>query len=543
MRPIILLQARTNSSRLPGKVLLPVEGIPVVVLAALRAANTGLRVVVVTSQEKSDDELCSVLDSHNAEFFRGDLENTLKRFVDALEGEADDQIVVRLTGDNVVPDGTLIDEVLEDFRNRDLKYLCCGGEDSGLPYGVSLEVMFVKDLRRALRESKFPADLEHVTPPIISRYGRASFKRYIGYEMASYRCTIDTLDDYLRVCRMFKCGHDPVALSFDSLLKNLREISDLTVVGRPCSRLVLGTAQLGFPYGIVNVVGQPDYDQARDIIHTAISNGVTYLDTARAYKDSEAILGRSLSEGWSSRASVVTKLSPLPECVESTPADTVKLYVERSIYQSCQALNANYLDVMLLHRADHLWAWGGAVIESLRAFKGNGQLGRIGVSIQSPDEALSVLECSDVEFLQLPFNILDGRWEQVIKLICDIKRSRPLTVHVRSVLLQGLLTSSDSELWQRANCLESSKVVEWLQEKANTLTNSSVPELCIRFVASLGWVDGVVLGVETLEQLIENLTILDSPLWDSEITNSIVKDRPELSSDTLNPSKWGIPSV
>lgn len=540
MRPVILLQARTNSSRLPGKVLLPIEGLPVVVLAALRAASTGHRVMVVTSQENSDDELSDVLDSHNVECFRGDLNNTLKRFVDALEGEPDDQIVVRLTGDNVVPDGTLIDEVLEDFRNRNLKYLCCGGEGSGLPYGVSLEVMFAGDLRGALRESKLLSDLEHVTPPIISKYGRVSFKRHIGYAMASYRCTIDTLDDYLRVCRMFKDSDNPVALSLDSLLKKLREISELTVVGKPCPRLVLGTAQLGFPYGIVNVVGKPDYDQARNIVHTAISNGVIYLDTARAYKDSEAILGRALSEGWSSRASVVTKLSPLSECVENTATDTVKLYVERSFYQSCQALNTNYLDVMLLHRADHLWSWGGAVIESLSVFKDNGQLGRVGVSIQSPDEALRVLDCADVEFLQLPFNILDGRWAQVVKRICDIKRSRPLTVHVRSVLLQGLLTSSDSELWQRANCYESLKVIEWLTDKANTLTNGNVPELCIRFVASLDWVDGVVLGVETLEQLTENLTILDCPLWGTEVISSIVKDRPKLSSDTLNPSKWSV---
>jgi spore coat polysaccharide biosynthesis protein SpsF (cytidylyltransferase family) len=123
MNATLLLQARTSSSRLPGKVLLPVAGIPLVVLAARRAGNSGRRVVVVTSHEPSDDVLCDVLDNWDTAYFRGDLENTLKRFVDVLEGAPDDHVVVRLTGDNVFPDGIFIDEILEDFEKRNVAYL------------------------------------------------------------------------------------------------------------------------------------------------------------------------------------------------------------------------------------------------------------------------------------------------------------------------------------------------------------------------------------------------------------------------------------
>ena len=52
----------------------------------------------------------------DVEYFRGDLVDTLKRFVDALDAVPDEQVVVRLTGDNVVPDGALIDGLLEDFK-------------------------------------------------------------------------------------------------------------------------------------------------------------------------------------------------------------------------------------------------------------------------------------------------------------------------------------------------------------------------------------------------------------------------------------------
>src|SRR5690606_13347933 len=137
------------------------------------------------------------------EYFRGELENTLKRFVDALSGLPEDHIVVRLTGDNVFPDGSFIDKLLQDFAARDLAYLCCGGEASGLPYGVSAEVTRAGYLRDAHRQAEAEFEREHVTPGVITRFGRSIFAGYADWKMAHYRCTVDTLDDYLRICRLF----------------------------------------------------------------------------------------------------------------------------------------------------------------------------------------------------------------------------------------------------------------------------------------------------------------------------------------------------
>ena len=81
---IIVIQARLNSTRLPAKALLPICGIPMVILATKRAANSGKRVLVVTSEHKSDDLLCQYLKLNHIEYFRGSLENTLERFVLAL---------------------------------------------------------------------------------------------------------------------------------------------------------------------------------------------------------------------------------------------------------------------------------------------------------------------------------------------------------------------------------------------------------------------------------------------------------------------------
>src|SRR5467141_1165207 len=103
MNSIAILQARTNSSRLPGKVLLPIKGIPLAVLAAKRAANTGRNVLIATSVEPSDDGLAALIQSHGLSCFRGSLESPLDRVVNALFAYQDQTVVFRLTADNVFP--------------------------------------------------------------------------------------------------------------------------------------------------------------------------------------------------------------------------------------------------------------------------------------------------------------------------------------------------------------------------------------------------------------------------------------------------------
>lgn len=538
MTVTLLLQARTNSSRLPGKVLLPVGGIPIVVLAALRAGNTGRRVIVVTSMEPSDDALCDVLNHWNVDYYRGELENTLKRFVDALDGLPDDHIVVRLTGDNVFPDGLFIDQLLEDFAARGLSYLCCGGETSGLPYGVSAEITRAGCLREAHRKAETAFDREHVTPKVIARFGRTFFEGYGSVGMSQYRCTVDTLDDYLQVCRLFSTTEKPEQVPLSTLMERLRRASPEIVTPVPARRMVLGTAQFGFTYGIANTRGCPIQEQVDVLVRTAIANGIHYIDTANAYGESEQVLGKALSGGWGSRATIITKLSPLDDCPADAASDVVKAYVERSVFQSCRALHKSCLDVLMLHRAEHLTAWNGSAWRALSDLKHRKVIDRLGVSVQSPDEALSALDFEAIEFIQLPFNILDYRWDAVIEKVSLVRQRRPLVIHSRSALLQGLLTSTQVGLWHRARCSNARDVITWLHAKAAEYTNANVVELALRYVLSQSWIDAVVIGVETSDQLIDNLKKSGFESWTDSCIDSIVADRPQVPLETLNPANW-----
>jgi len=538
MTATLLLQARTSSSRLPAKVLLPVGGMPLAVLAARRAGNTGHRVVVVTSREASDDVLCDVLEDWGTDYFRGDLENTLKRFVDALQGVPDEHVVVRLTGDNVFPDGSFIDEMLEDFESRNVAYLCCGGEASGLPYGVSAEITRAGLLREAHRNTECAADREHVTPWVIQHYGRHTFDRYQARGMGQYRCTVDTLDDYLRVSRVFAGTEEPSQIPLEVLLEKLKRQSVDVVTQVPASRMVLGTAQFGLDYGIANQLGRPGQDVVNSLVRTAISNGVQYLDTARAYGDSETAVGKALAGGRGSRVKVITKLSPLDDCPDEASPEVARVFAERSVYQSCHALGMSSLDVLMLHRASHLTAYDGAVWEALLGLQQRGVIGELGVSVQCPEEALEALDHEQVAFIQLPFNILDYRWDDVVERLAQVRRHRSVVIHARSALLQGLLTTDQDDLWGRAHCANAPEVYAWLRARADEYTNGDVVELCLRFVLSQRWIDGMVVGVDSREQLVENLQRSGTALWKENELASILSGRPAVPADTLDPATW-----
>lgn len=538
MSSVIVLQARTNSSRLPGKVMLPIKGFPLVVLAAKRAGNTGRSVIVATSRESSDDGLVALLQSYDLKYFRGSLENTLDRIVKALVAHDDQTIVFRLTADNVFPDGALLDELENEFLDKGIEYLCCNGEGSGVPYGMSVEVTRLSNLREAAERCTSVHDQEHVTPYIIRKHGAVFFEKYKSLKKGHYRCTIDCLDDYISIQKIFSDVIEPVQESSFELVRRLEHIPLQPFASAPTPRLVLGTAQLGGDYGIANTTGQPNLLQCQQLLKTAITNGVIYLDTASAYGNSEAMIGSSLKGGWEGRAKVITKLSPLQDCPQDMPGSVLNAFVDASIYKSCSALRMQKIDVLMLHRAAHLSDWNGGVWQRLLEHKASGLIGELGASVQSPEELSKVLNNSEIRYIQLPFNLLDWRWDSVIPTILSIKAKRKLTIHVRSTLLQGLLPSLDDGHWLRANVDEPASIKKWLSNQANVCQRDCIADLCFSYVNALKWIDGIVIGMESMSQLIENINYLNlQPLNEYQI-EMVQNSRPKLAESTLNPALW-----
>lgn len=538
MSSIVVLQARTNSSRLPGKVLLPIKGMPLAVLAAKRAANTGRDIIVATSLEPSDDGLAALIQSYGLKCFRGSLENTLDRVVSALLVHDDETIVFRLTADNIFPDGALLDEIESEFMAKGLDYLCCNGEQSGLPYGMSVEVTRLGHLREAAANSDCIYDQEHVTPYIIRKFGSTYFQKYINLKKSHFRCTIDCLDDYIGIQKVFSDVDDPVYEQSFALVNRLEKAHFQPLASSPTPKLVLGTAQLGGNYGIANTTGQPNKKQCQELIKMAVANGVVYLDTARAYGNSEVMIGQSLKDGWEGRAKIITKLSPLQDCPQDASISILHAFVDASIYKSCSALRVQKIDVLMLHRVSHLSDWNGGVWQRLLDLQSSGVIGELGASVQNPEELSKALEISEINYIQLPFNLLDWRWDSIIPKISAIKALRNLTIHVRSALLQGLLPSMDEGHWLQANVEQAFVIRDWLLNQAITCQRTNVTDLCLSYVNAMAWVDGVATGIDNMSQLIENINYFNLPPLSSDQVKRIQNSRPKLCEATLNPALW-----
>jgi len=197
-----------------------------------------------------------------------------------------------------------------------------------------------------------------------------------------------------------------------------------------CANLVLGTVQLGLPYGIANVSGQPDPGEADRIVAAVWQQGVVCFDTAQAYGASEEVLGRALTAiGGNRVARVITKLSPDSDC-RDLPATL------RALEASLRRLRVQQLWGLLLHREEDLDQWHGPIGEMFQMAKDAGLVAQAGVSVYSPERAFQALECDGIEIIQVPANVFDRRMARS----GFFGRAKTLgkKVMIRSVYLQGL---------------------------------------------------------------------------------------------------------
>lgn len=353
-------------------------------------------------------------------------------------------------------------------------------------------------------------------------------------DLTGFRCTIDSLDDYLQVVKVFENIVDPVAMP---ALELCMKLDSKARADSRVAKLVLGGAQLGLNYGVNNSIGQPTTDDAHSLLSQAVRSGVYYIDTARAYGVSEKVIGEWLKQGWSGRCKVITKLDPLSSLNKDANLDLVRLSVSNSIIRSCHALVTNTLDVLMLHRAEHMTLWNGTILDELLHQQALGTVQEIGVSVQNPMELEAALANTSISFIQLPFNILDERWHSSIDKILAEKSKRNLTIHVRSVFLQGLLLSGNPTSWLNAHVENYQEVIQWLTDTAVQYNCSSIYELCVRHACSQSWIDALVLGCESREQLDNNITAMSfdtpSPAFDVSLKVPF-----ELDQKTLNPAMW-----
>jgi len=198
-----VIQARMGSSRLPGKVLLPLAGAPMLqrLIERVTRARSLDAVVVATSVEPSDDaimQLCQVL---GVTCHRGSETDVFTRVLDAAARCTSD-IVVRMTGDNPFLPPELIDEAVGEVRAGNADY-CAALPESGYPAGLTVEAMRY-DALAACAASDDPMVREHVTWSL--RHDESIRRRTLrpGLSLGQAEFTIDTPADFARLAPIFE---------------------------------------------------------------------------------------------------------------------------------------------------------------------------------------------------------------------------------------------------------------------------------------------------------------------------------------------------
>jgi spore coat polysaccharide biosynthesis protein SpsF len=165
---VITIEARMTSSRLPGKVMLPINGKPMLeyLINRLKQVKSSREIVLATTINKTDDCLAELAKRQGVAWFRGSEEDVLNRVIGAAES-VDADIFVEVTGDCPVIDPLLIEQSIQMFLHNPCDFLSNGpipGDPigCGYPIGMVSPVFRLEALKRSAAKTTDPLDHEHV---------------------------------------------------------------------------------------------------------------------------------------------------------------------------------------------------------------------------------------------------------------------------------------------------------------------------------------------------------------------------------------------
>ncbi len=298
----------------------------------------------------------------------------------------------------------------------------------------------------------------------------------------------------------------------------------LDPVSAPASRLVLGTAQLGAPYGIANRRGQPSPAETEAIFELALDAGIRSFDTAAGYGEAEQRIGRFLRRrAPGAPVEVITKFG----AADVRDAGALRDALSRSHARLGVAPAA-----VLLHDPTLLRCWPGPLARALQASRDAGEVAAIGISVYHPSQFAAALELPALEVIQAPFSVLDRRLEQAGLL--ERARQQGVRVLLRSAFLQGLL------LLEPGDCPPSlAFAVPQLRRWRELCSRFEVAPVlaALRFVLQRTVSTTIVVGCESCAQLRELLAAAAAP----DLGDDLIAELEQLAGTDpwlLDPTRW-----
>lgn len=202
MRAGIILQARTGSQRLPGKVLEPVGGLPLVAQCMRRLAASGVaQVILATTTLKDDDALAAAGADAGVAVFRGSPNDVLDRFA-RCAATFNLDVVIRATADNPAVDIEAPGRLLEAMTRLGVDYV----REDDLPYGAGVEGITRLALERTALMARDAFDREHVTTFVRRRgdlFTQATLTVPAALARPDVRLTVDTPEELRQMRELY----------------------------------------------------------------------------------------------------------------------------------------------------------------------------------------------------------------------------------------------------------------------------------------------------------------------------------------------------
>ncbi|NHN32779.1 aldo/keto reductase [Paenibacillus agricola] len=310
----------------------------------------------------------------------------------------------------------------------------------------------------------------------------------------------------------------------------------VNINGLSISQMTLGTVQLGLPYGIANKIGKPDQSLGHQILGEAIRGGINCFDTAMVYGDSERILGDYFAD--KDKPFIISKL------MLDIDGNTTLAGIQRQVFSlvegSLARLNLAKIPLMMLHKPSILHEHGEAVTAAFRAVVRDGLAERMGISFgaEVENEFWEIWKYArdDVyEAVQIPINIFDHRLIRsgALGVIGEAKKM----VFARSIFLQGLLHMYKEEL--PVHLSEAGPYLETLKSLA-TKEGLSIAQMAVAFVRDLPVIHSLVIGVETEEQVITNIDLMNCPAISEPTRKEILRLFGHIPEFIISPQLWNL---
>lgn len=264
--------------------------------------------------------------------------------------------------------------------------------------------------------------------------------------------------------------------------------------GLDISEISFGAVEIGLAYGIPvdGKVEKPSEKDAHDLLHAALDMGINYIDTARGYGESEAIIGRAL-KGRRDEYILATKAFHYAD--RGLSVKDQQKAVQESLETSLRMLQTDVIDVFQIHNITREVVERGDVLQVLQDAQKAGKVRFLGATVYGVDDPLAVIEDGHWDVIQVAYNMLDRRLEaRVLPLAAE----KGVGVTVRSVLLKGSLTPRYAYLPDSLVELKAAaaKLTEIVQGECESL-----PEAAFRFVLANPYVSSALVGTSKLRNL------------------------------------------